>query len=276
LLLHLAITALTYNVAKISSESFGGSALVGLRISLTVFIFFLIGTYKNGFSIIPKKLMPRMIFCGILVALNQAFFLKGMSLGAPPAHASILYATTPVFVLIISLILKEEKIVFSRIFGLVLAFLGTYWILGNSGLSAFGNGEKTILMGVVCWAIYTSLIPPISKSIGAKEAVSRSFLIGLPIAIAIFLMGEKPDFSTITPFAWYGLFHIAFLTSIVAYSIWATALQFLKPSQVAVFINLQPPTTALVAMAVYKQIPQEGFWLALPIVLFGVWTVQRK
>ena len=98
----------------------------------------------------------------------------------------------------------------------------------------------------------------------------------LPIAIAIFLMGEKPDFSTITPFAWYGLFHIAFLTSIVAYSIWATALQFLKPSQVAVFINLQPPTTALVAMAVYKQIPQEGFWLALPIVLFGVWTVQRK
>ena len=276
MLLHLAITALTYNVSKASSEAFGGSALVGLRIALTVLIFSLIGIYKNGFSIIPKKLMPRMIFCGILIVLNQAFFLQGMSMGTPPAHASILYATTPVFVLIISIILKEEKVIFSRIFGLLLAFAGTYWILGNSGLSAFGNGEKTILFGVICWAIYTSLIPPISKSIGAKEAVSRSFLIGLPIAVGIFLIGEKPNFSEITPFAWYGLFHIAFLTSIVAYSIWATALQFLKPSQVAVFINLQPPTTTLVAMTIYKQVPQEGFWMALPIVLFGVWMVQRK
>ena len=41
------------------------------------------------------------------IVLNQAFFLQGMSMGTPPAHASILYATTPVFVLIISIILKE-------------------------------------------------------------------------------------------------------------------------------------------------------------------------
>lgn len=244
---------------------------------LTVLTFLLLGYGRRGaFAGLPAAMRPRMLACGLLVVVNQSFFLHGMEAGTPPAHGAILYTTTPVIVFLLSVLTKHEPLRWGRALGILLAFSATAWLVGNSGLATPGRGELLVAGGVLTWSVYTVLIGTIAREVGAVEATARAFLIGIgPIVAFAALTASPPDWGAASGAAWYGLFHLAVFTGVIAYSIWATGLKVLHPSQVAVFTNLQPPVATLIAMLFHAQVPQGSFWLVLPAALIGVGLVQR-
>ncbi|MCH7494155.1 hypothetical protein IIA16_05550, partial [bacterium] len=88
--LHLLFTAATYSLAGPVAEAFGARWALGMRVPLTVLTFLLLGYGRRGaFHALPAALRPRMLACGLLVVLNQSFFLHGMAAGTPPAHGAI-------------------------------------------------------------------------------------------------------------------------------------------------------------------------------------------
>lgn len=280
---HLLTVALTYSIAGPTAEAFGARWLLALRVPVTVLAFLALGYGRSGpYSGLGAGDRARLTMCGILVVVNQGLFLLGMEEGTPPAHAAILYTTTPVLVFVISVLSRREPMRWGRLLGILLAFAGTFYMVGNSGIDKPGSGEAMVAGAVLCWSFYTVMIGGIARRVGALEATCRSFMIGLPLAMAfplqVFGLGPAPEpvWQEFGWLPWYGLAHLAVVMGVGAYSIWATGLKVLRPSQVAVFTNLQPPAATLMAMAVHAHFPDVSFWLVLPLVLLGVGLVQYE
>jgi drug/metabolite transporter (DMT)-like permease len=69
---------------------------------------------------------------------------------------------------------------------------------------------------------------------------------------------------------WWCLAYIALLTSVVSYLLWGYALARVEASRVAVFTNLQPVVTALIAWAAFGDPLTLHFLVATLCVLAGV------
>jgi len=74
----------------------------------------------------------------------------------------------------------------------------------------------------------------------------------------------------VTPAGWWCLAYIALLTSVASYLLWGYALARVEASRVAVFTNLQPIVTALIAWAAFGDPLTLHFMVATLCVLAGV------
>ncbi len=102
----------------------------------------------------------------LLVPLNQYCFLKGLELSVP-GHSALLYAMTPIGVLLLSSI-RVKKMPSLKIFsGVFLAFSGVIivlrpWATGEQ-VSDLRTGDLWLIAAVFSWVVYTVLASDICK-----------------------------------------------------------------------------------------------------------------
>ena len=96
-------------------------------------------------------------FLAVLATLNQLLYLYGMKF-TTPANGALLYASTPVFVLLLSSYFLKERITPKKSAGIFLAFTGVVVVIFERGLSLsseYNYGNLVILTAVTCWALFT-------------------------------------------------------------------------------------------------------------------------
>ncbi len=229
-----------------------------------------------------KRIAPgdrrRILLLGFLsVPANQALFLYGMQ-WANASHGALLYALTPTVIILIAAVSGTRPTV-RQVAGIVLAFAGVLTLLLQRGLH-FERGSLTgdllILGAVVAWAFYLYLGRDVTRRYGPLLVTSESLAVGtlmfLPIGL-VALVGFHP--ATTTWAGWSGILYLAWLTSGVNYVIWFWGVEHLRPAATAVWANLQPPVTALLAWTLLREPLPAGFWLSAALVMGGVWMVQR-
>ena len=129
-------------------------------------------------------------FC---VPINQAFFLNGTRL-APTTHVGLIYALCPVVVLLLAWALGQERLVPSRLVGVLTSVSGVLviglsnlWHEGEAGGHEALMGDLLLVAAVASWGAYLTLSKPLIARHGAP-ALAATFLIGslldLPIALA--------------------------------------------------------------------------------------------
>jgi drug/metabolite transporter (DMT)-like permease len=105
---------------KISAPALNMCRVAGS--SILFWILFLIKPSKPG---INRKDILLFILCALLgVALNQALFVKGLSLTSA-IHASLLMLVTPILIIFIAAWLLKEKITFLKITGVIAGISGS-------------------------------------------------------------------------------------------------------------------------------------------------------
>ena len=82
------------------------------------------------------------------------------------------------------------------------------------------------------------------------------------------------DLRTVSTAGWSGVLYLAWLTSGLNYLIFFWGIEHIGPAAVAVWSNLQPPATALMAWALVREALPAGFLLSAALVLGGVWLAQ--
>jgi drug/metabolite transporter (DMT)-like permease len=70
--------------------------------------------------------------------------------------------------------------------------------------------------------------------------------------------------------------YLIVMTSVVAYLLWSWALAHLAAARVAVFTNLQPLATALLAQVFLGERVTAGFFAAAAVVIAGVLIAQWR
>lgn len=286
LLSHTFISAGTYLFAKralveIPALPLGLLRFVGAAALLCVL---LLRLRPPGQRLPPPDARRKLLFLSfVAVPVNQVFFLYGLQLSTA-AHAALLYTLTPLFVLLLAQALLGEYPGWRTAVGAALALGGTVWVLLQRGLDFSRGplmGDLLILVAVVAWAIYTAEGREVVGRFGALPTIAWTIVGGtllyVPLGLASLLVpAHRQQILHASREAWVGLAYLIVMTSVVAYLIWYWGLAHLAAARVAIFSNLQPLATAVLARLFLGEHVTASFVAGALVVIAGVLLAQWK
>ena len=234
----------------------------------------------RGVGGIDRRDWPRVAFLGFLVVpMNQGFFLFGM-VHSTPSHASLLYALTPIVVFLMARAMLRERMPWSALAGILVAFSGVIVILTERGLKQeleVLGGDLLILVAVFAWALYTVLSKPLLARYDAMAVTTGAIVSGTLMTLpALFIPGAIPDFATVPPPIWGAILYLAIGTSVIAYPLYMYALRHLETAKVAVAQNTQPIITSILSWLVFRERFTGAFFLGAALILAGVTWVETR
>jgi drug/metabolite transporter (DMT)-like permease len=230
----------------------------------------------------------------LIYPVNQTFFLIGISYTLP-THAALLYASTPVWIYLLSIFRKEEQASSGKTIGIIIALAGVIAgktigiIIALAGVIAFFVekginlkwdyffGNLLVLVAVWAWAAYSVLGRPLVKRRGAITVTASASVIGALIFLPLGLFyAVNFDYSNVGVVGWSGVAYTAILTSVIAYTLWYWGIKHFAPSRVAVFMNLQPVLAAVLAYFILSERLSAGSVISGLIILTGVYITQKN
>jgi drug/metabolite transporter (DMT)-like permease len=189
-----------------------------------------------------------------MIFLNQLCFIYGLKLGQA-STLSLLFGTAPVFVGLLALLLRFDRLQRSFWIGALLTFVGVTLIaLGvGSGPSA---DVRAILLGIstaLTWAVYTIAIAPLMRRYTAYRISALVLAIGwVPLALVSVPQVSTQEFS----FGWkvwlgftYAVIGPLFLTNIL----WFKAVDIVGAPRASLFNNVQPFFGVLFAVVLLSE-----------------------
>lgn len=244
------------------------------------FLFFLI----TGFFVREKLPKKEIGLCAILaffgVAANQTLFVSGLSLTSP-INAAIIMLTSPLLVLIMSILLRREKGTLLKYAGVIVGFGGSFLVImtGNhAGMNA-GNwkGDVMILFNALSWGIFLIFSKPLMIKYQTVTVMKWVFLFGalytLPLGLT---QAGQVDFSVFDNITWFNFVYVIVATTFLAYLLNTYSLKRLSSSVVSAYIYLQPFLAA--CFGLIFGMDSLNFWRVLGafIVFAGVFMVSYR
>jgi drug/metabolite transporter (DMT)-like permease len=211
-----------------------------IRYFVAITLFWIFTYYRERSFRIARDDLWLVLLAAAMIFLNQLSFVYGIKL----AHAStvaLLLGTTPIFIGLISLALRLERLARAFWIGAGITFAGVALIaIANGSVGSSLNGTLISIGTALTWACYTVTIAPLMRRYSPYRISALVLAIGwVPLAlVSIPQLGEQ-HFS----FGWkvwlgfgYAVVGPLFLTNIL----WFTAIDRVGASRASLFANLQP------------------------------------
>jgi drug/metabolite transporter (DMT)-like permease len=213
----------------------------------------------------------------LAVPVNQFLFLFGMRY-TTPSNAALLYATTPILVVLFSRWFLGEQLTRRKIAGVILGFIGVAVVILERGVDAsmqylFGN--VILYVAVLAWGLYTVLGKRLIAIYGAVHASSITLIGGTLLFIPLGLLSAvRFPYGSLSAANWLEILYLGLITSVVSYLLWYFALARIEAGKVALFANLQPILTTIMAVVLLGQDITVPFLLGGTIAIAGVIVAQ--
>jgi drug/metabolite transporter (DMT)-like permease len=283
LVVHTLLSAGTYLIGKRALSELPALPLGLLRFcgASVLLALLLLRLEPRGQRLPPKEARRKLLLLAfVAVPLNQGFFLYGLQ-HSTAAHAALLYTLTPLFVLLLAQALLSEFPGWRTALGTAMALGGTIFVLFEHGLDLSKGplfGDLMIAIAVVAWSVYTAEGRELVARFGALPTISWTIIAGtilfLPIGLPALWISREQVLRA-SPQAWLGVLYLIIATSVVSYLIWYWALGHLAAARVAIFSNLQPLATAVLAHFFLGERITLAFLAGAVVVISGVLFAQR-
>ncbi|MFQ3607491.1 MAG: DMT family transporter [Chloroherpetonaceae bacterium] len=256
------IAGSTFSFARTASVEFNPLVLAFLRLTGSALIFGVLFFSRGGLNgkrptVSEWIKLFALAFVGI--TSGQFLFLYGLKF-TTPASSAVLYAMTPLWVVLISVMLsKSERLTTHKLFAIAIAISGGLTALFGSGKTIDFTenawlGNFITLGAVWCWSSYLAFGKKILVHYDAIQSTALMMMLG---ALMFFPIGIVPtlsfEWSMISSGAWFGVVWVTVLGSVVAYGLISFALSKLTASQISVFMNAQPAIAASVSMIFFGE-----------------------
>lgn len=282
LIAHTLISAGTHLAARAVTTELAPLTIAVIRMTGTALVFVVIIALSRQF--VGQRLPPRgdrlrfLLWGFVAGPMNQGFFLVGIERSVA-SHAALLYALTPVGVYLAAVALRRERWHPRRFTGVLLALGGVIVLLLERGLAAALAplvGDLLLLCAVAAWVAWTLASRELSRRYtGLQMAAWTMVSAGLYSLLAAPFVWELPPLETVPASAWLFIGYLIAFTSVIAYILWSFALVRAEASRVAVYTNLQPVFTAVLAWLILAEPIGWGVAVGGALVIAGVRVVQR-
>lgn len=231
---------------------------------------------------VDKQDLWKFAGAGILMGLlKKGLLMQGLS-DTTPIDASIIASVGPVMVLLISAIVKIDKITLSKAFGIALGLLGTCIIIFNSdknGIVAPHRmmGNIIAFLSTLSSSIYLVWV----KDLNAKykpETLIRGFysfagLFALPFA---FYYVPKVEFHLFDTNAWLIFTYVMLIPTLIPNLLFLKAMKTVKPTIVSIYGYMMPVVAIILATILHQDKLTLVKGIASLIVFAGVFLVIRS
>ncbi len=253
-----------------------------LRFILAASLAYLLLRILEPGSRLQRRDIPIFIGLGLLShTLYQFFFIQGISLTSA-GNASLLMATSPMWVSLLSALVGSDHLRPRNWLGLLLSFFGILLVTVGSGkeigfAANTSRGDLLIVAGTLVWAVYTIMSKPVLKRYSPLQLLAYTIVPGtLGLFILAFPALRQQDLSSVSLQAWGRLVYSGILAIVVGYVIWNTGVQKLGAAKTALYNNLSPLMAMLSGwLLLDEQItpPQLG---GAGLIIFGLYIARKK
>jgi drug/metabolite transporter (DMT)-like permease len=273
-----------YVVAKgLMPDIIGPNGFILVRVLGAVALFWGILAFRN--ERVAWKDLGRLALCGVFgVAVNQLMFFNGLMLTSP-LNASVMMTTTPIIVLLFSVIILKERIIPIQIIGIAIGAVASvvFIMLNAGGGYASDTGDIFILLNATSYSFYLVLVKPLMVKYKPLTVISWVFTFGL-----VYLLVWYPSTNEMVAVDWSSLnkseigqiIFVVVGVTFVTYLLNVFALKKVSPSVTAVYIYLQPvlATTfvfvfSMFGLADYTRDISFGKILCALLIFLGVYLV---
>ena len=271
-----------YSIAKVvlNGGYIGPLGFIILRVVGASLLFLMVYRIYIWEAIQPRDYF-RLLLCSFFgVVLNQTFFFSGLKL-TTPINASLIMTTTPILVLLLSVLIIKERLTFQKLLGVALGATGAVLLISYGQEIQFGKeqrlGNIMILVNALSYGAYLVLIKKLMDRYHPITIVTWIFILGI---IGVVPLGYREllqvDWSSFGPIIWAAVAYVIICTTFLAYLLNASALQQVNPSVVSIYIYLQPVIAALISLLLQQD---QLNWIKLlsgGLIFVGVYFVSVR
>jgi drug/metabolite transporter (DMT)-like permease len=223
--------------------------------------------------------VPLLILLGaVLFTVFPVTFNAGLRL-IEASRGALILATIPIWSALLARVARTERLVPRQIVGIFLSLAGVGLALAERGLGWQGGlgtlaGDGLILLTALCGAAYGVLAQRALARYSALTVTTYAMVLGtlllVPAALVEGLVGVLPqlDLQTVVLLVFLGVFGGA-----LGFFLWTFALTRLTPTQVTVYINLNPLVAMVLAAVLLAEHLTIIFAAGFGVVLLGVLLV---
>ena len=234
---------LGFTLAKIGMEQFSALLIMSIRFGIA-------GLVLVWFTKPPWGHM-REIFVVALIGSTIQYGLTYNGLkGIDASTAAILVQLEGPILALMGIILLKEKLGLTRALGMGFAFLGVFIIAGEPRLDGHIDSVILLVAGSTVWAVAQIMISRL-KGLSGITILAWVAIMATPQMLIASLIIEDGQWQAITSASlvdWSIIFYLAFIMTVVGYSVWYHLLSSVDVSKVSPFLMLLPITSIIAGM----------------------------
>jgi drug/metabolite transporter (DMT)-like permease len=245
--------AVNFSFVKIALRELSPLGFNGLRLLLASVALVLIIVLSSENLKVDKKTFWKLLILGLLGnTAYQMFFIHGIDL-TTASNSAIIIAMTPLYIALLSSLMKHEKVLPAAWVGILFSFFGFYLVIsGRLGTFQFSSqsvrGDLLIFAGSICWALYTVFSKPLLSRMSPLKLTALTMVFGtvfyLPFCIKDI---SHIPYSTVSFKAWGSLFYSGLFALVICYVIWYASVQRVGNTKTAIYDYLIPVFTVIFA-----------------------------
>ena len=221
----------------------GPNGFIFFRVAGAGLLFWAI--YLMLYEKVKRKDLVRIAICALFgVACNQLSFFNGLMLTSP-VNAAVIMTTTPILVLLLSVLFLSEKITALQLIGVLIGAGGSiaFTLSGMNKGFATGLGDALIFINALSYSLYLVLVKPLMLKYRPITVITWVFTFGL-IYVSFFPL-TLPEAMNVNWDSFNGDTYSRFLFVVIGvtflpYLLNIYSMKILSPYITAVYIYLQP------------------------------------
>lgn len=256
---------LGFTLAKIGMEQFSALLIMSIRFGIA-------GLVLVWFTKPPWGHM-REIFIVALIGSTIQYGLTYNGLkGIDASTAAILVQLEGPILALMGTILLKEKLGLTRAFGMGLAFAGVFIIAGEPRLEGHIDSVLLLVAGSAVWAVAQIMISRLKGLSGITILAWVAIMATPQMLLASFIIedGQWQAITTASLFDWSIIFYLAFIMTVLGYSVWYHLLSSVDVSKVSPFLMLLPITSIIAGMILLDEQFTKAMAIGGIMIMIGV------
>ena len=214
--------------------------------------------------------------CGVCGAFP---FIAGMS--TTMANMGIIYTSSPVFIIILSVMFFKDKINFSRILGLVLCLIGVLAIISKGNLDLlinfkFTSGDLWMIGAAMGWAIYSIYLINWKSKFSLMARFTLIAMFGALSLFPFYILEEVFYFNTSfnNNFIFWVLF-AAISPGIIAFTLYTKVQKYLGASLTGFTLYIFSIYSAIYGIILFDEALLNFHYYGAAFVFAGVYLARK-
>ncbi len=228
-----------------------------------------------------KKEFNKLFFLGLMgCGVCGAFpFIAGMS--TTMANMGIIYTSSPVFIIILSVFLFSEKISLNRIVGLIICLIGVITIITKGNFNylinfSFTTGDFWMLGAAIGWALYSIYLLNWKSKFSLMGRFTLIAFFGFISLFPFYILEESLFFDTkfnSTFLAW--VLFAAISPGIIAFSLYTKVQRYLGASLTGFTLYLFAVYGAIFGIILFEEMLLPFHYYGGALVFTGVYIARK-
>ncbi|MDH5782298.1 MAG: DMT family transporter [Candidatus Bathyarchaeota archaeon] len=242
---------------------------------LAATIFFLRKPF--GFGLLKRNFV-QVLFLGVLLGLHFVLFVSAVK-DTTIINATVLVNTTPIWSVLVSVLILGVKPTRLAVLGLIVSFLGVtviaYADVASPTFSLNLKGDLEALFAAVFEAFYLSYGRDTRRKVPILSLMLFIYMLSTltVLAAASAAAWSAPIFSTVSLKVVLILVGLGVLPTALAHTLYFSSLSSLKSFETATLALLEPIAATLLGVLIFAEIPGFLFVIGAVLVLSGILSV---